>query len=104
FYPPRALRAPHSFPTRRSSDLLIECFPNNDMLLTSRTDEPCFAGFVAILAVFVSLMTFPSFTPTKRDNQSSGMVLSADLAIAAKDRKSTRLNSSHVSISYAVFC
>ena len=54
------------------------------MLLTFRTDEPCFAGFVAIVTVFVSLMAFPSFTPTKRDNQSSGMVLSADLAIAAK--------------------
>src|SRR5690242_21405466 len=26
------------------------------------------------------------------------------LALAAKDRKSTRLNSSHMSISYAVFC
>src|SRR5207249_5097416 len=27
-----------------------------------------------------------------------------DLAVATRDRKSTRLNSSHVSISYAVFC
>src|SRR5439155_16030383 len=27
-----------------------------------------------------------------------------DLATAASDRKSTRLNSSHVAISYAVFC
>src|SRR4051812_49857004 len=28
----------------------------------------------------------------------------ADLVIRAQDRKSTRLNSSHMSISYAVFC
>src|SRR5437660_5749912 len=28
----------------------------------------------------------------------------ADTAVAARDRKSTRLNSSHVAISYAVFC
>src|SRR5690625_5553949 len=28
----------------------------------------------------------------------------ADLAVACGDRKSTRLNSSHVAISYAVFC
>src|SRR5207249_6620328 len=28
----------------------------------------------------------------------------ADLEVTALDRKSTRLNSSHVSISYAVFC
>src|SRR5690554_7459928 len=31
-------------------------------------------------------------------------VLSALLALATPDRKSTRLNSSHVRISYAVFC
>src|SRR5439155_19135911 len=30
--------------------------------------------------------------------------LRADLLVAAEDRKSTRLNSSHVAISYAVFC
>src|SRR5699024_7569686 len=30
--------------------------------------------------------------------------LSLDIKEALKDRKSTRLNSSHVSISYAVFC
>jgi len=54
------------------------------MLLTSRTDEPRVAVFVAIVAVFVSRMALPSFTSTKRDNQSSGMVLSADLAIAVK--------------------
>src|SRR5690625_5835307 len=35
----------------------------------------------------------------------SGMVLSeAQAAVEAADRKSTRLNSSHVAISYAVFC
>src|SRR5690625_6990852 len=31
-------------------------------------------------------------------------VKSRDLQISALDRKSTRLNSSHVAISYAVFC
>src|SRR5207249_11011010 len=30
--------------------------------------------------------------------------LDADLTVSHQDRKSTRLNSSHVSISYAVFC
>ena len=54
------------------------------MLPPPKTDKPCLAGSVAIVAVFVSLMAFPSFTPTKRDNQSSGMVRSADLAIEAK--------------------
>src|SRR5690242_21153362 len=35
----------------------------------------------------------------------SGVCLGADAILAAReDRKSTRLNSSHMSISYAVFC
>src|SRR5690625_7290327 len=36
--------------------------------------------------------------------QHPGVVLEADRAEEALDRKSTRLNSSHVAISYAVFC
>src|SRR3712207_8190440 len=37
------------------------------------------------------------FTPTE-------LVLMEDLGFAERDRKSTRLNSSHANISYAVFC
>src|SRR5690242_21294595 len=33
-----------------------------------------------------------------------GEVRNAELVLKRKDRKSTRLNSSHMSISYAVFC
>src|SRR5438552_13968008 len=33
-----------------------------------------------------------------------GLAILPDMAIASKDRKSTRLNSSHQIISYAVFC
>src|SRR5690349_22678762 len=72
-------RPPRStlFPTRRSSDLL------RDMPLTpsgKRDDK--------------ALMERPLPTPSvQRVEDSSG-----------RDRKSTRLNSSHVEISYAVFC
>src|SRR5699024_12441758 len=60
-------RALHSFPTRRSSDLLV--------------------GIAFILRLILK------------------MVLSKMQNLMEKvDRKSTRLNSSHVSISYAVFC
>src|SRR5207249_9894677 len=67
---------PHlpSFPTRRSSDL-------------SPAESP-------------SLATPPAKLPLWR-------IFSRSSAVIAKkfsDRKSTRLNSSHVSISYAVFC
>src|SRR5690625_6723408 len=42
---------------------------------------------------------------TKRANASNGKIDSEELqAIKKEDRKSTRLNSSHVAISYAVFC
>src|SRR5699024_11265096 len=72
-YCSRALRALHSFPTRRSSDLTSTVSP--------------------------SLMSLKRLAQLSRN----------DLSVRAKqqiitDRKSTRLNSSHVSISYAVFC
>src|SRR5699024_12523967 len=38
------------------------------------------------------------------DNSSELIFACASRAVATLDRKSTRLNSSHVSISYAVFC
>src|SRR5690606_41618843 len=80
-----------SFPTRRSSDLsmsfsrspggvsstrsVISCGP---LLAASIALKPCFAAPIEVLV------------PTS----TSGGI----------DRKSTRLNSSHVKISYAVFC
>src|SRR5690606_41971333 len=38
------------------------------------------------------------------DIQGTGAVVVAGIRTALRDRKSTRLNSSHVKISYAVFC
>src|SRR5699024_12246805 len=76
FQRPSYLRHLHSFPTRRSSDLYQE---------TERTlgghwpdTDPVGISFVMCREVWRWL--------------------------ASRDRKSTRLNSSHVSISYAVFC
>src|SRR5207253_10395475 len=69
----------HSFPTRRSSDLPCET-------------TPC--------APAVSCSPCPKCRTCSspcRSNTPTG-------ACAALDRKSTRLNSSHVAISYAVFC
>src|SRR5438067_5782120 len=48
------------------------------------------------LGASVAAVTFSAFA--------LGALLAAPIANAEKDRKSTRLNSSHVSISYAVFC
>src|SRR5204863_8186441 len=76
----------HSFPTRRSSDLQTELLSDVD---ASRISYPCIVkwiyGFQARNVYFV------------HSNQ--------ELDVRnRRDRKSTRLNSSHVEISYAVFC
>src|SRR5699024_12368758 len=70
----------HSFPTRRSSDLGYYRIRQADRY------EASFAGGEANVAV--SLANYGEKVKF----------------VTKLDRKSTRLNSSHVSISYAVFC
>src|SRR5437899_9351402 len=81
----------HSFPTRRSSDL-SEVIP---LLL--------FWGHLNSCPFLVTLRgSRQSRTRYRRMKQSIGKDFSRTLA--QRDRKSTRLNSSHLGISYAVFC
>src|SRR5207249_8808097 len=86
----------HSFPTRRSSDL---GWPNHGCRWS------CGRGAVAAAPYFVSkVATTSAIVPSGATHPplmsgKSSLQLSHFL-----DRKSTRLNSSHVSISYAVFC
>src|SRR5689334_24172608 len=79
-----ALRELHSFPTRRSSDL-----PSS---VWSRSSSSCCTARSKSRPTEVRL--------TRRVVRSSRRTPSA----SSRDRKSTRLNSSHSSISYAVFC
>src|SRR5436305_15045121 len=74
FYPHRAPRDLHSFPTRRSSDLA-------ESLLTHRVER--------------------RLPPRQARRAGEGLAVAGE---DHPDRKSTRLNSSHVRISYAVFC
>src|SRR5438552_12248653 len=76
FYCSAAHRALHSFPTRRSSDLRIPGLP---------ALEKCLRHVAHVVVLGVS--PHPE-GPALQD----------------RDRKSTRLNSSHQIISYAVFC
>src|SRR5437868_13571701 len=69
-------RALHSFPTRRSSDLV-----------------PDYRGAAAVV-----------FALDDADRRRPCLRAAAGAVAAREIRKSTRLNSSHVSISYAVFC
>src|SRR5205814_8183076 len=78
---PPAHRRLHSFPTRRSSDLTPLAPAHGGRarhLLVSPQCAQCFLG------------------------EGSGDAFGAEQV--ARDRKSTRLNSSHLGISYAVFC
>src|SRR3712207_8311328 len=82
----------HSFPTRRSSDLLL--FLVGGVLLH--------AGVTGLFLRYVKAGLRPLVL-------AAGVVLVlAALATVwyarRRDRKSTRLNSSHANISYAVFC
>src|SRR5699024_12593441 len=81
----------HSFPTRRSSDLSVvgtyrpATTAGRSLILQGHCD--------VVPAGPLEMWETPPFSPVIRDGRMYG-----------RDRKSTRLNSSHVSISYAVFC
>src|SRR5207253_10604316 len=77
----------HSFPTRRSSDLLDVVIAG--AVTFSRGGVRMLVGWLAA-GVRFSIGWVPAFGSL--------------LGTVVGDRKSTRLNSSHVAISYAVFC
>src|SRR5699024_11526737 len=90
-----------SFPTRRSSDLNTSTkiyFAENASM--GGTLKPEVGGPNEPNQVYVSL-SGQEQTKIKRDTWDLGYYSGNGFYV---DRKSTRLNSSHVSISYAVFC
>src|SRR5690606_40632164 len=82
-------RDTHSFPTRRSSDLLLP-----DLGETDSGDRPRWCSPIA------AIPPAPPCSPVRASPASAA----PRLGTTSSDRKSTRLNSSHVKISYAVFC
>src|SRR5205814_10576026 len=84
--PPRHL---HSFPTRRSSDLVAGT-PYGQVYIGTYKITHDGAGHLSSV-----------FTPTVGVDQPA---TSSTINAGGTDRKSTRLNSSHLGISYAVFC
>src|SRR5690606_40484603 len=94
---PRAL---HSFPTRRSSDL-------HDLFLRGCARlvhwMPRLAQRLFGLGRHVVLVVLGQHLRGDEDPIGTERALRHH-ALALLDRKSTRLNSSHVKISYAVFC
>src|SRR5437660_10591753 len=82
---------------RRS--LITSCFFSND----TATTEIYTLSLHDALPISQSLVsTRRQYRKTRSGDQLIEII--ADKLISASDRKSTRLNSSHVAISYAVFC
>src|SRR5207248_6820495 len=101
---PAAHRYPHSFPTRRSSDLAgyVAKYATKGTRLTEGSDYrirsaehieqlPITEHHKQLMRTAWRLGGLPEFEEL-------------NLRKWAQDRKSTRLNSSHRTISYAVFC
>src|SRR5207248_11327193 len=95
--PPR----PHSFPTRRSSDLLgIERYHLSGYSLGAAAAAALAAEHGDRVRSLALVCGWARSGPRERLQFDVWQRLFA----ADRDRKSTRLNSSHRTISYAVFC
>src|SRR5699024_11969248 len=89
----------HSFPTRRSSDLKL----SRSVCISPSWDKTSVCSETSSLLLAFHVPTSSSTCPTLLLSVSARALASSNFS-AILDRKSTRLNSSHVSISYAVFC
>src|SRR5690606_40897295 len=96
-YLSRHHRVLHSFPTRRSSDLACSTVSPVVFLMSS---------FVGPSSITLPHPTASRSSEAAPSAQSVVLISRQSFARArdCRDRKSTRLNSSHVKISYAVFC
>src|SRR5690606_42065307 len=94
-YAARVHRDLHSFPTRRSSDLEDRLGARGDGAVEGRRVLGVGPHHVPAEALerIVELV-----------DRAAIQLAGGDELVARLDRKSTRLNSSHVKISYAVFC
>src|SRR5699024_11806077 len=93
----------HPFPTRRSSDLQFTIMDGTLPALAYRVVHVLWqpdhnGGYIILLCYFHHFIN-AEMTIFRINFQSR-----QTLGCPSQDRKSTRLNSSHVSISYAVFC
>src|SRR5690606_41095313 len=99
-----AHRALPPFPTRRSSDLPVRRLQPT----VQRFGRPRGVRRIAHLGVVVAtaFAVLPALTPLQPSPPAQAVTesMTGAATILPVDRKSTRLNSSHVKISYAVFC
>src|SRR5690606_41872674 len=97
YYPSDVHRDLHSFPTRRSSDLWSA--------LSRTAPDPTTVRFEIGLGSGSTIPTGLGTSVAVAPGSRHFAYITTDAATQRLlDRKSTRLNSSHVKISYAVFC
>src|SRR5205807_10204651 len=96
FHSHRHHRALHSFPTRRSSDLV-------ESPAKARTISKYLGRGYAVMASVGHVKDLPE-NKLGVDIQRNFTPQYVTIKGKTQDRKSTRLNSSHLVISYAVFC
>src|SRR5207253_9989675 len=97
------LRHLHSFPTRRSSDLLAAGYGKR-LLISGVHPTNAASDISRSLPDNQSLLRCCVDLDRSAINTRSNAAEARRWAYERGDRKSTRLNSSHVAISYAVFC
>src|SRR5699024_12527950 len=93
----------HSFPTRRSSDLYLGSSFAFIAPITASTQAESMGAALGGVMLTGLLLAALGLLVQKVGTAWIG-VLMPPVVMGSIDRKSTRLNSSHVSISYAVFC
>src|SRR5258707_6066466 len=92
--PPRSTLFPYTTLFRSSAGQLPAVHPG-----------PGGAGRRGAMAAHLRLLAFGGgLGPRRHAERAEHVCLQADAGQMAEDRKSTRLNSSHANISYAVFC
>src|SRR5690606_41560449 len=93
----------HSFPTRRSSDLrknLVIKMPDG----VPPAVQESFAALIPALLVMILVLIVRIVFENTHYHTIHQFIYDVVATPVRQDRKSTRLNSSHVKISYAVFC
>src|SRR5699024_12328689 len=94
----------HSLPTRRSSDLGLSKIPHTAHRIATNDGVGVPEATMLVMLDNIGGFLFDErlIIPEKLHHQNRTGIPFYKLTVS--DRKSTRLNSSHVSISYAVFC
>src|SRR5207248_10877655 len=94
----------HSFPTRRSSDL-SKCSHESAIGIADQQFWLPAADLKRIAVKETAIVVVKAESVARSQwNGAIGLTQEEQISVLDEDRKSTRLNSSHRTISYAVFC